>query len=128
VFAQTFNNPDVPEADDEFDPDSFDSYLNMELALERYDTTSELAKVTKHMKDPAGNPIGTAHDNPILDTRLYEVEYLDGHKAAMAANFIEENILAQVDHDGHCRMRLLIIATMAPRPRRERPVSRTRVA
>jgi hypothetical protein len=103
-FAQTFDNPDVPEADDEFDPDSFDSYLNMELALDRDDTTPELAKVTKRMKDAAGNPIGTANDNPILDTRLYEVEYLDGHKAAMAANVIAENILAQVDHDGHRRM------------------------
>jgi hypothetical protein len=67
----------VPEADDEFDPDSFDSYLNMELALERDDTTAELAKFTKSIKDAAGNPIGTAHDNPIHDTRLYEVEYLD---------------------------------------------------
>jgi hypothetical protein len=46
-FAQTFDNPDVPEADDEFDPDSYDSYLNMELALERDDTTPEFAKVTK---------------------------------------------------------------------------------
>jgi hypothetical protein len=103
-FAQTFDNPSVPEADDEFDPDSYDSYLNMELALERDDTTLEFAKVTKRMKDAAGNPIGVAHDNPILDARLYEVEYLDGHKAAISANIIAENILAQVDHDGHRQM------------------------
>lgn len=103
-FAQTFDNPDVPEADAEFDPDSYDSYLNMELALERDDTTPEFAKVTKRMKDAAGDPIGTAHDNPILDTRLYEVEYLDGHKAALSANIIAENILSQVDHDGHRQM------------------------
>jgi hypothetical protein len=56
------------------------------------------------MKDAAGNPIGVAHDNPILDTRLYEVEHLDGHKAAMSANIIAENALAQVDHDGHRQM------------------------
>ena len=93
-FAQTFDNPDVPEADDEFDPDSYDSYLNMDLALERDDTTPEFVKVTKCMKDGAGNSIGTAHDNPILDTRLYEVEYLDGHKAAMSASIIAENILS----------------------------------
>jgi hypothetical protein len=103
-FAQTFDNPSVPEADDEFDPDSCDSYLNMELALERNDTTPEFAKVTKRMKDAAGNPIGAALDNPILDTRLYEVEHLDGHKAAMSANIIAENMLAQVDHDGHRQM------------------------
>jgi hypothetical protein len=76
----------------------------MELALERDDTTLEFAKVTKRMKDAAGNPIRVAHDNPILDTRLYEVEYLDGHKAAITANTVAENILAQVDHDGHRQM------------------------
>ena len=103
-FAQTFDNPSVPEADDEFDPDSCDSHLNMELALERDDTTPEFAKVTKRMKDAAGDPIGVAHDNPILDTRSCEVEHLDGHKAAIAANIIAENALAQVDHDGHRQM------------------------
>jgi hypothetical protein len=73
----------------------------MELALERDDTSAKFANVTKRMKDAAGNPIDTAHDNPILDTRLYEVEYLDRHKAAMAASVIAENMLAQVDHDGN---------------------------
>ena len=58
----------MPEADDEFDPNLYDSYLNMELGLERDDTTPEFAKVTKCMKYAASNPIGTAHDNPILDT------------------------------------------------------------
>jgi hypothetical protein len=95
-FAQTFDNPSVPEADDEFDPDSCDSCLNMELALERDDTTPEFAKVTKRMKDAAGNPIGAAHDNPVLDARLHEVECLDGHKAVMSANIVAENMLAQV--------------------------------
>ena len=33
----------------------------------------------------------------ILDTRFYEVEYLDGHKASLAANNIAENIFSQVD-------------------------------
>ncbi len=100
-FAQTFDNPDVKEADEEFDPDSYDTYINMELAIERDGAEPELARVTKRLKDNEGNPIGTANNNPILDTRLYEVEYLDGHRAALSANVIAENILAQVDHDGH---------------------------
>jgi hypothetical protein len=36
--------------------------------------------------------------------RLYaheDVEYLDGHRAAMSANTIAENMFAQVDQDGH---------------------------
>ena len=31
---------------------------------------------------------------------MYEVEYLDGHKAEMAANAIASNLFAQVDQDG----------------------------
>jgi hypothetical protein len=100
-FAQTFDNPDVNEADDEFDPDCYDSYLNMELAIDRDGQDPQLARVKKRLKDNAGNPIGRANNNPILDTRLYEVEYLDGHRAAMSANTIAENMFAQVDQDGH---------------------------
>jgi hypothetical protein len=73
-FAQTFDNPDVKEADDEFDPDSYDSYLNMEIAVDRDGHEPQLARVsTKCVKDNAGNPIGQANDNPILDVRLCEV-------------------------------------------------------
>jgi hypothetical protein len=101
-FAQTFDNPDVKEADDEFDPDSYDSYLNMEIAVDRDGQEPQLARVSKRLRDNAGNPIGQANNNPILDTRLYEVEYLDGHRAAMSANTIAENMFAQVDQeDGH---------------------------
>jgi hypothetical protein len=32
---------------------------------------------------------------------LYEVEYLDRHKASLAANTITENIFAQIDDEGH---------------------------
>ena len=40
-------------------------------------------------------------DNPILDTRMYEVEYQDGHTAALSANLIAENIFSQVDEEGN---------------------------
>jgi hypothetical protein len=38
---------------------------------------------------------------PILDTRLYNIEFPDGHTAAYAANVIEENMYAQGDEEGH---------------------------
>ena len=89
-----FNNKDIPETDD-FTPDVLeDTYLNMELALPRDEQGSEFAKVTKRLRDANGLPIGTANDNPILDTRLYEVEYSDTHKASLATNSIAENMCA----------------------------------
>ena len=48
-----------------------------------------------------GLPIGTSHENPILDTRVYEVEYADGYKSSMVANAIAMNLFAQVDAEGN---------------------------
>ena len=104
-FAEEFNrlydNEDVPEADDTFDPDAFDSFLGMELSVDRGDVHPMHAKVTKRLKDHRGNPIGTAHDKIMLDTRMYEVEFIDGTKQAMTANLIAENMFATVDEEGH---------------------------
>ena len=37
----------------------------------------------------------------MLDTRVYEVEYLDGHNASLAVNSIAENIFSQVYEEGN---------------------------
>ena len=44
------------------------------LALPRNGEGPEYARVTKRLRDKEGMPVGTANDNPILDTRVYEVE------------------------------------------------------
>ena len=102
-FGNIVSNDDIKEADDEFTPEVFDdTYLNMELALPSGDGAQPaFARVTKRLRDANGLPIGTAHDNPILDSRMYEVEYQDGHKSAMAANAIAQNLFAQVDAEGN---------------------------
>ena len=102
-FSNIVSNDDIKEADNEFTPEVFDdTYLNMELALPGGDGAQPaFARVTKQLRDANGLPIGTAHDNPILDSRMYEVEYQDGHKLAMAANAIAQNLFAQVDAEGN---------------------------
>ena len=85
-FANVYNDSGVPEAD-EFTPEVLeDTYVNMEVALPRKDDGSTFAKVTKRLRDANGIPIGVTNENPILDTRVYEVEYMDGRKALLAAN------------------------------------------
>ena len=82
----------IPKADD-FTPDVLDdTYLNMELALPKYSESAHFAKVAKGLIDANKLPIGVAHDNPMLDTRIYEVKYHDGHKASLTANNIAEKI------------------------------------
>jgi len=77
----------------------------MELALPSGNGAEPaFARVTKRLRDANGLPIGTANDNPILDSRMCEVEYQDGHKLAMAANAIAQNLFAQVDAEGYCHV------------------------
>ena len=101
-FDSIVNDKTVKEADDDFTPEVFDdTYLNMELAIPRDGEGPEFATVTKRLRDKDGLPIGKSNNNPILDTRMYEVEYKDGHKASLAANAIAENMFAQVDEEGN---------------------------
>ena len=100
-FHKVWGEEDIKEADATFTPDVFDdTYLNMELTLPHEDGQT-WAKVTKRLKDANGLPIGTANENPLLDSRVYEVEYSDGHKTSLAANIIAENLFAQVDDEGN---------------------------
>ena len=101
-FEDAVSNPKIKEADELFTPDTYDQYLQMELALPQGDSLEpRLAKVTKQLKDANGIPIGTADQNPLLDTQMYEVEFVDGEKASLAANYIAENLFAQIDDEGN---------------------------
>ena len=100
-FANIYNDPSIPEADDYTPEIGDDTYVNMEVTIPRDGDGPEFARVTKRLRDANGIPIGTANDNPILDTRVYEVEFMDGHKTSLAANAIAENLFAQVDDEGN---------------------------
>eukprot|EP00957_Ditylum_brightwellii_P147107 11200853-Ditylum_brightwellii.AAC.1 len=71
-FRLVFNNQDIPE-DDALTPKVLeDTYINVEIALHRDGDRPEFAQATKRLQDANRIPIGTAHDNPFLDTRIYE--------------------------------------------------------
>ena len=90
---RVITNDDIPESDDEFDPELFDNYVNMEISIDRNDDGPKFARVTKKLKEKDGLPIGTASENPILDTIIYEVEHAEKYKTTMAANAISNNFL-----------------------------------
>ena len=101
-FHDMISNNKLKDADETFTPDIYVMYLNMELAIPQGDSLEpRLARVTKRLKDANGLPIGLANENPILDTRMDEVEYLDGERMSLAANNIAENLFAQIDDDGN---------------------------
>ena len=73
-FDSIINYYNVPEADADFTPYVFeDTYLNMYMEIPIYGVEPEFAKVTKRLRDKDGLPIVIAHNNPILDKRMYEV-------------------------------------------------------
>ena len=51
-------------------------------------------------QDALGNPIGEEHINPILDTRVYELESPDERVDEYAVNIIIENIIDHNDDQG----------------------------
>ena len=102
-FNNVVSNGEVEEADQPFTPDVYNEmYLRMELALPQGDSLEpRMAKVTKRMRDADSILIGVANQNPILDTRMYKVEFLNGEKVALLANYIAETLFMQVDDDGN---------------------------
>ena len=78
-----------------------DAYLNMELSLPRDDEGPEFSRVTKSLRDNEGILIGIANDNPLLDSRIYEVEYNNGHKTSLSANSIVQVMFVQADDEGN---------------------------
>jgi hypothetical protein len=93
--------PIEPEAEmPEMDAFDIDSYLMAEVQLPKNDGW-KTATVLRCKHDANGNPIGIANRNPLLDSRVFEVQFQDGHIEEYAANTIAENLYSQVDDDGY---------------------------
>lgn len=90
---------EVDPLDLEPTPDAFDTYIGAQLLVPR-DGERVNARVTKRMRNNNGVPIGTRHDNPMLDSREYEVEFDDGSTQEYFANVIAENLYSQIDEEG----------------------------
>ena len=108
-YHRVINSDDLQEIDNEVDESiqGEATYTGMELGLPRKDDGAlEHAIVKRRALDVEGKPIGKPNMNPILDSRQYEVEFLNGDTEILTANTIAENLLAQVDEEGHRQMLL----------------------
>ena len=59
------------------------------------------AKMVIWVKDKDGKLKGTYKNNPILDTRVYDVMFPYGAVCQYAENIIAENMYSQVDSNGY---------------------------
>jgi hypothetical protein len=98
--AMLLNNK-ILEEDQEFTPNMFDdTYLNKEIALPQGVGNGDnvhYGKVTKRLRDADGRPIGMANENPLLDTRECEVEFMDVHIEAIPANLLAQHVYSQIN-------------------------------
>ncbi len=82
VLQSATSDKTIPEEDELLTPDVFgDTYLNKEIAFMRGAGDSSgihYGKVTKRLRDSEGRPIGTARDNPVMDTSEYMLDSLRG--------------------------------------------------
>ena len=93
-------DPDEQKMDaDEYTPAELDEYLTAEVLLP-YGGEKVRAIVKHRVVDNQGLPVGLRNNNPILDTRQYEVEFPDGSTDAFTANMIAENLYSQIDEEG----------------------------
>ena len=77
-----------------------ENFVNVEIML-RHGDEMDMRRVTKRDRDSDGNPLRTSHENPILGTRQYIVEFNDRDEAELSANVIATNMYAQCDPDGN---------------------------
>ena len=59
------------------------------------------ATVVQRKRHFDGTLVGSANPNPILDTRVYDVDFGDGLYQEYSANVLLENLYQQVDEDGN---------------------------
>jgi hypothetical protein len=78
---EEYDDMDMDERPEDDDEEAIDKYLNVELLMNMGTNDERCGCVIKRSRGLDGEPIRHAHNNPLFDTREYEVEFTDGtHK------------------------------------------------
>ena len=93
---------DIPTDDSPY-MENDDEYIGQHIPLPKGGKLID-ATVIKRKRRHDGTLIGTYDSNPILDSRIYEVQFPDGSLADYSTNVLIENIYSQVDDEGFFMM------------------------
>ena len=80
--------------------DNFDEYINAELMFPKDGKTMAAAKVIRTSTGSDGKDHGRHNSNKMLDTRIYDVMFMDGQIQQLAANRIALSMYENVDSEG----------------------------
>ena len=81
-------------------PEVGDYYIGVEILLPRGDQLAR-SHVVARSQDANGNVMGRSCTNPILDTRIYQVEFAGGEVIELTTNLITESMCAQCNSEGN---------------------------
>ena len=81
----------------------YDKLINAEILLQ-LDDKMVMGKVKGRSLGDDGKVVGSYDDNPILNSIIYDIEFPDGQVKEYSANILAENMLSQVDDNGHNRL------------------------
>ena len=81
-------------------PEANNNYVNASVILPRGNSYAR-GKVVGRKRDAYGNGVGRTYENPILDTREYQVDFDDGEVSKLTENVIAESMYAACDDSGN---------------------------
>ena len=87
------------DLDDEFDSaymEKNDPIIGTRIQLPHESGEAKEAVVIARKRNHDGTLIGTANDNPVLDSRIYEVQFPDGSYSEYSTNVLLENLYQQI--------------------------------
>ena len=79
-------------------PEVGDHYIGTEILLPREDKIAR-GHVVAESRDANENVMGRAHTNPMLDTRMFQVEFVRGKVTELMLNIIAESMSAKCNAD-----------------------------
>ena len=94
-----------PDAEEYLSPsdspllESIDQHIGLSVDLPHKGEIRH-GKVISRKRNNDGTLVGNSHDNPILDSRMYVIDFGEGDYAEYSANVLMENLYSQVDDDG----------------------------
>ena len=101
VFPWESELEDVPLYDEsDKTQEDLNEYIGANVFMPGDDGVEVLCSIRGRKRDANGKLIGTRDDNHILDTRIFQVEYPDGHLEEYTTNKIAEALYSNVNNDG----------------------------
>ena len=77
-----------------------DRYIGVKVLLPRFGKEQEATIISRKRTHDGKALVGLPNSNPLLDSRIYTVEFPDGGTREYATNMIAESIYSNVDDEG----------------------------